>query len=501
MEFFKKNIQLAVPTALAAAMCAAFCAAQNPTPAPPSPNTFLDRINAMMAGGKSAWTPEQLAVMEHLRDAAMKDPYALNELRHLTDNIGPRISGSPQAAQAVDYVAGEMRALGAEVTLEKAKVPHWVRGAETAEVVAWPGQTPGTTQKVVLTALGGSVATPDEGLTAEVVVVENWKQLNALPPGAVKGKILLFNHKFDKDLAAQGGGGEAYGGGVVYRGAGPIAGASAGAVAVLVRSVGGADFRLPHTGMTEYTDGVTKIPAAAVTAEDADMLKELTSQGPVKLHLTLTPRTLPDADSLNVIADWKGTEHPEQVVVASGHLDSWDLGTGAIDDGAGVVVSMQVIHLLHDLGIHPRRTVRVIAWMSEEEGSEGAAQYMIDHKDDAANHIGAIESDLGADHPTGIYYSGKPALGQWLRPVAEVLDAIGAESLTSSPETGEDIEGLTEKGVPSFAPIQDSRFYFNYHHTAADTFDKVDPKHLNENAAVMAVLAFALADSQETAPR
>jgi Zn-dependent M28 family amino/carboxypeptidase len=162
---------------------------------------------------------------------------------------------------------------------------------------------------------------------------------------------------------------------------------------------------------------------------------------------------------------------------------------------------MQVIHLLHDLGIHPRRTVRFIAWMSEEEGSEGAAQYMVDHKADAANHIGAIESDLGADHPTGIFYAGKPALGQWLRPVAQVLDAIGAETLTGAPETGEDIEGLTEMGVPSFAPIQDSRFYFNYHHTAADTFDKVDPKHLNENAAVMAVLAFALADSQEAAPR
>jgi len=455
----------------------------------------------MMAGGKSAWTPEQLAVMERLRDAAMKDPYALNELRHLTDNIGPRISGSPQAAQAVNYVAAEMRALGAEVTLEKAKVPHWVRGAETAEVVAWPGQMQGTTQKVVLTALGGSVATPDEGLTAEVVVVENWKQLNALPPGAVKGKILLFNHKFDKELAAQGGGLEAYGGGVVYRGAGPIAGAAVGAAAVLVRSVGGADYRLPHTGMTEYAEGVTKIPAAAVAAEDADMLKDLTSQGPVKLHLTLTPRTFPDAESYNVIADWKGTEHPEQLVIVSGHLDSWDLGTGAIDDGAGVVVSMQVIHLLHDLGIHPRRTVRFIAWMSEEEGSEGAAQYMVDHKDDATNHIGAIESDLGADHPTGIFYAGKPALGQWLRPVAQVLDAIGAETLTGAPETGEDIAGLTEKGVPSFAPIQDSRFYFNYHHTAADTLDKVDPRHLGENAAVMAVLAFALADSQEAAPR
>lgn len=461
----------------------------------------MDRLNAMMAGGKSAWTPEQLSTMERLRDAAMKDPYALDELRHLTDNIGPRLSGSPQAQQAVDYVAGEMRALGAEVTLEKATVPHWVRGVEKGEIVSWPGQTPGTTQKVVLTALGGSVATPPEGLLAGVVVVDNWQQLHALTPDAVKGKILLFNHKFDKELAAQGDGLNAYVGGVVYRGAGPIAAVAAGAVAVLVRSVGGADFRLPHTGMTEYAPDEPKIPAAAVTAEDADLLKDLTSQGPVKLHFTLTPQTLPDASSYNVIADWKGTEHPEQVVVVSGHLDSWDLGTGAIDDGAGVVVSMQTLHLLNELGIHPRRTVRFVAWMSEEEGSEGAAAYMADHNSAIANHIGAIESDLGADHPAGIYYAGKGELGQWLRPVAQVLDAIGAETLVSAPEAGEDIAGLTAKGVPSFAPAQDSRFYFNYHHTAADTFDKIDPKHLNENAAVMAVLAYALADSPEPAPR
>jgi len=483
--------------ALTLAMNGVIGLAQNAAPAP----SFMDRLNAMMAGGKSAWTPEQLATMERLRDAALRDPYALNQLRHLTDNIGPRISGSPQAGQAVEYVAAEMRALGAEVTLEKAKVPHWVRGVETAEVVAWQGQTPGTTQKVVLTALGGSVATPADGLTAEVVVVDDWKQFSALPAGAVKGKILLFNHKFDKELAAQGKGFEAYVGAVVYRGVGPVAGAKAGAIAVLVRSVGGADYRLPHTGMTQYSNEVPKIPAAAVSAEDADMLKDLASQGPVKLHLTLTPQTLPDADSFNVIADWKGTEHPEQVVVVSGHLDSWDLGTGAIDDGAGVVVSMQTIHLLHVLGIHPRRTVRFVAWMCEEQGSQGAAQYMADHKNDFANHIGAIETDGGADHPTGIFYAGKPALGEWLNPVAQVLDAIGAATNVASPETGEDIGGLTENGVPSFAPVQDSRYYFNYHHTAADTFDKVVPLHLNENAAVNAVLAYALADSAEPAPR
>jgi len=499
MDFAWKNTGLVVLAAMAATLGMPVGAAQSA--APPSAPSLMDRLNAMIGGGKSAWTPEQLAVMERLRDAALKDPYALNELRHLTNNIGPRLSGSPQAKKAVEYVAAQMKALGAEVSLEKAQVPHWVRGVETAELVAWPGQTPGTTQKVVLTALGGSVATPAEGLTAEVVVVDDWKQLAALPPGAVKGKILLFNRKFDKELAAQGNGLDAYVGGVVYRGAGPIAGAGAGAVAVLVRSVGGADYRLPHTGMTEYSDGAPKVPAAAVTAEDADLLKDLTSQGPVKLHLTLTPQTLPDADSYNVIADWKGNEHPEQVVVVSGHLDSWDLGTGAIDDGAGVVISMQAIHVLQQLGIHPKRTVRFIAWMSEEEGSQGAAAYMADHSADFANHVGAIESDLGADHPTGVYYAGKPALGDWLRPVGQVLDAIGAEGLVNAPETGEDIAGLTEKGVPSFAPVQDSRFYFNYHHTAADTFDKVDMRHLNENAAVVTVLVYALADSVQAAPR
>jgi carboxypeptidase Q len=498
MDSARKYTRLIAIATFTATLGGQFCTAQN---APPPAPGILARLNAMLGGGKSAWTPEQLAVMERLRDAALKDPYAYNELHHLTDNIGPRLSGSPQAQQAVDYVVAEMRALGAEVVREKATVPHWVRGEETAEVVAWPDQTPGTTQKVVLTALGGSVATPADGITAEVVVVDDWKQLNALPPGAVKGKILLFNHRFDKELAAQGNGLDAYVGGGVYRGAGPIAGAAVGAVAVLVRSVGGADFRLPHTGLTEYSDGVPKIPAAAVAAEDADLLKNLTSQGPVKLHLTLTPQTLPDATSYNVIADWRGSEHPEQVVVVSGHLDSWDLGTGAIDDGAGVVVSMQAIHILKELGIHPKRTVRFIAWMSEEEGSQGAAAYMADHAAEMPNHIGAIESDLGADHPTGIYYSGKPALGQWLRPVSQVLDAFGAPTLVAAPETGEDIAGMTEKGVPSFAPVQDNRFYFNYHHTAADTFDKVDMRHLNENAAVMTVLAYALADSTETAPR
>jgi carboxypeptidase Q len=466
---------------------------------PPAQPTIQQRLDQMMNVGPGAWNPQELATMAKLRDAAMSDPYALSELRHLTDNIGPRLAGSPQAAAAVEYVAGEMRALGAQVQMEKTTVPHWGRGQETGALLAWPGMTPDTTQKIVLTALGGSVATAPEGLNAEVIVANSFDELRALPAGTVKGKILLFNEHFDKRLAAQGNGLAAYGEAVLYRGAGPSVAASMGAAAVLVRSVGGADFRLPHTGATFYSDGIAKIPAAAVTAEDADLLENLARQGTVKMRLVLTPQNLPPVTSYNVIADWKGSEHPEQVVIVSGHLDSWDLGTGAIDDGAGIVVSMQAIHLLQKLGIHPKRTVRFIAWMDEEQGGEGAHTYAQEHAGELGNHIGALESDLGADHPDGITFAGKPELGDYLRPVAHVLEPIGASTLTGGEEAGEDVGDL--KGVPGFTPTQDSRFYFNYHHTAADTFDKIDPKLLNENAAVMTVLAYALADAATPAPR
>jgi carboxypeptidase Q len=441
--------------------------------------------------------------MARLRDAALKDPYALDQLRHLTDNIGPRISGSPQAQHAVEYVAAEMKALGAEVQLEKTMVPHWVRGVETSELIAWPGQTPGTTQKIVLTALGGSGATASEGVQAEVVVVNSFEEFRQLPAEAVRGKILLFNERFDKQLAMQGDGGAAYGKAVVYRGAAPAVGKNAGAVAVLVRSVGGAEYRLPHTGATFSTPETPHIPCAAVTAEDADLLAYLTHQGPVRMRLILTPQTLPPAESYNVIADWKGSEHPEQIVIVSGHLDSWDLGTGAIDDGAGIVVSMQAIRLLKQLGIHPKRTVRFVAWMDEEQGAEGSQTYAAEHSSgaDLQNHVGAIESDLGAGHPAGIHFVGKPELEEFLRPVAQVLDAFGAGSLVPSREAGSDVDALNRKGIPGFSPIQDSRFYFNYHHTAADTFDKVDPREVAENAAVMTVLSYALADSATIAPR
>jgi len=443
--------------------------------------------------------PSELRLqLEKLRDAALASDYAFRQLRHLSNNIGPRLAGSPQAQFAAEYVGAEMRRLGLEVTLEKTKVPHWVRGIETGALTEYPGQAPGTTQKIVLTALGGSNGTPTEGITADVVVVRNFAELVALGRTGVAGKIVLFNVPFDKRMAAQNESGPAYGEVVAYRSGGAKAAEALGAVAALMRSAGGADYRLPHTGAMQPAG----IPAAAVTAEDAELMSDLAGQGRVRMHLLLTCQTLPDGESANVIADLKGGEHPEQVVIVSGHLDSWDLGTGAIDDGAGVAAAMATAALFKQLGIQPRRTLRVIAWMDEEHQQSGSRTYAREHAAEFANHAAAIESDFGAGHPLGFYVHANPKVLELLQPVQEVLHATGAwlMQLTDySPET--DIEPLSIAGVPLFGPIQDGRTYFDYHHTAADTFDKVDPQALSENVAAMAVLAAALTEMPQPLPR
>ncbi|HYM00592.1 MAG TPA: M20/M25/M40 family metallo-hydrolase [Blastocatellia bacterium] len=452
--------------------------------------------------GTTGYQPDLVKNLVDLRDAALGSHYAYDQVAHLTENIGPRLSGSPQAQHAVDYVAGELRRLGLDVHLEKVQVPHWVRGAESGELTDFPGMAPGTTQKVVLTALGGSVSTPDEGLTANVVVAQDFQQLASMGRETVAGKIVLFNFPFDKRMAAEGYGGQAYGQAVAYRAAGPSAAARVGAVACLIRSVGNADYRLPHTGSLRYSDDAPRAPAAAVTAEDADLIAHLASQGSVRMHLLLTPRTLPDAPSYNVVADIKGSEHPEQVVIVSGHLDSWDLGTGAIDDAAGVAVAMETASLIRKLGLHPKRTIRVVAWMNEENGTAGAQAYARNHAAEVANHVGAIESDLGAGHPLGFYiYADKSAL-PLLEPVSQVLTASGAGVMTPSDTPVEtDITPLELAGVPGFGLLQDSRTYFSYHHTSADTLDKIVPSELAENAAAMVVLAYALADMPDLLPR
>ena len=436
-----------------------------------------------------------------MQQAALKSDYAYRQIAHLANNIGPRLSGSAQAAKAVDYVANELKGIGCEVQLEKVMVPHWVRGEETAALVQFPGQAPNTTQKIVLCALGGSVSTPPNGIEADVIAVRNFDELKLLPRDKVAGKIVLFNYPFDKEMAAEGRAGEAYGEAVVYRSDGPSAAARQGAVACLIRSVGGADYRLPHTGETDYASDAPKIPAGAVTAEDADLIADLVRHGPVRMKLVLTPQTLPDVESANVIGDIKGSEHPEQIVIISGHLDSWDLGTGAIDDGAGVAVSMEAANLIQKLHLKPKRTIRVIAWMNEENGLAGSKQYAKNHQKETANHFAAMETDLGAGHPLGINIKGKPEMKKMLAPVAAILQGSGAGILNLVEHCGSDIGPLEKAGVPAFSPNQDSRFYFNYHHSAADTLDKIVPKELAENSAVVAVLAYALANMEQPLPR
>src|SRR5713101_1207419 len=379
---------------------------------------------------------ELLQQLQSVRDAALTSDYAWQQLAHLTENIGPRPAGSPQAQAASEYVASEMRKLGLDVHLEEALVSHWVRGEEKAELVEFPGQPPQVNQKIILTALSGGTATPAEGITAEVVVVHSFDELTALGRDKVAGKIVLFNVHYDKLKAQAGFAFEAYGEAVVYRGNGGKAVAALGGVASLVRSVGSAEYRLPHTGFSYPAP----IPAAALAAEDADLVEHLAAQGRVRMHLTLTPQHLPDTTGYNVVADIKGSEHPEQIIVVSGHLDSWDLGRGAIDAGAA--------------------------------------------------------------HPLGFSAKLSPAAVAALRPILEVLRPVGATVVRpTNVSPGSDIEPLVEAGVPGLGIIQDGRKYFDYHHTAADTLDKVDPQELRENAATMAVMGYALAAMPDPLPR
>jgi carboxypeptidase Q len=467
--------------------------AQNQKPAPP-----WAAAPQASAAQRENFPPKLLEELSRIKVAALGDDYAYRQMAHLTENIGARPSGSAQANAAVDYVAGEMRRLGLEVRREEVKVPHWVRGAETAQLVEYPGQVPGTVQKIVLTALGGSTATAAEGLEADVVVVNNFDELHTLGREKVAGKIVMFNEVFDKQKAAAGLAFYAYGEAVRYRAAGATEAAKLGAAASLVRSVGSGDYRLPHTGWS-YPAG---IPAGAVTAEDAELIAHLAAQGKVRMRLTLTPQKLEDAVSHNVVADLKGSEHPEEIVVVSGHLDSWDLGTGAIDDAAGVALAMEAAEVLQKLRLRPRRTIRVIAWMDEESGGAGSKAYGADYAAEFPQHVAAIESDAGAAHPLGFEAKMSAQAAELLRPAVDALQSIGANVLRESTyPPGADIAGMSEAGVPALGIMQDGRTYFHYHHTAADTLDKIVPEELRENGAVMAVMAYALAEMKNPLPR
>ena len=448
------------------------------------------------------YSQKTLDELHRIREAAASGTYAFDQARFISATIGPRLSGSNEAAFAVKYVAEQMRKLGLDVKLQKVMVPHWVRGVETAQLTEWQGMPPGATRNVVVTALGHSVATPASGITADVVVVNDFAELDRLGRKNIEGRIVLFNYKFDMELQAAGFGLAAYGQSVAYRTNGAAAAAKYGAVAAIVRSAGGSQSRLAHTGLMRYQDGIPKIPSGAVSYEDAETIAYLATLGPVKIHLTLTPQTLPKIESYNVIADLKGSEKPNEYVIVSGHLDSWDLAQGAIDDAAGVAAAYSVPAILKELRLQPKRTIRFIAWMDEEQGGSGSDAYFAEEKGNVPNHFAAIEADLGASHPIGFKYAGKPELGRYFGPLSDVLRPQGATLAQYQPGgVGADIGPLTQAGVPSFAPFFNEQTYFKYHHNAADTFDKIDRREIGEVSAVVAVLAYGMANLEQPLPR
>lgn len=457
----------------------------------PELTAVTNRVETMQGTKGSLKTAE--LDLASIRAAAQHSDYFYEQVRFLCNAIGPRLSGSPQAAAAVEYVRHQMRDLGLEVRLEPIAVRHWVRGREEAHLVRYPGQVIDTKQRLVVTALGNSVPTPPEGLTAPVIVVETFSQLDRTTADQVEGKAVLFNRRFDEFAARAGRWEQSYGSVVCYRGEGPSRAARKGAIAVLVRSTGATGLRLPHTGVTEYEEGTRQIPAAAVTAEDADLIADLASRGDVAIHLVLTPLGLPPITSHNVIADLKGSEFPEQVVIVSGHLDSWDLGTGALDDASGLAIAMDVLRIIKEVNATPKRTIRFVAWMDEERGGTGGRAYAEAHRTELPNHIAAVELDYGDGRPLGLNVC---ASDERFAPLSALLQAIaepigGVVRVNDSP--GVDLTTMNKAGVPAISPLQDARHYFEYHHTAADTLDKVRPEELRRNLELIAPLVYALA--------
>jgi hypothetical protein len=421
--------------------------------------------------------------------AEMVEGQAYALLQHLTDRIGPRLTGSANAEAAVDWAAERLWSFGLQARTEKVLVPHWVRGAEEAEILS------PVSQKMLVTALGGSDPTPPDGLTAEVVESVGLEGLAALGSAAVRGKIVLFNGPMTVR------GMEGYGPAVVQRTRGAVEAARLGAVAAIVRSVGTLSARLVHTGAMTYDDHVPRIPGAAVTAEDADLIHRLLASGErVRVRLRLGCRTLPDVESANVVADLPGRERPDEIVLIGAHLDSWDLGTGALDDGAGVAMVMETLRLLKALGLTPRRTVRGVLYMNEENGLRGARAYAETHAAELSRHVAALETDSGAGRPTG--WSTTMGTGglDVMKDVARLLAPVGADAVTPG-GGGADIEPMHAAGVPLLGLRLDASRYFDWHHSPADTLDKVDARELASGAAALAVAAYVLADMPEALPR
>ena len=417
-------------------------------------------------------------------ETGLRSDGAYRKLAWLCDRIGPRLSGSENLETAVLWSIEEMKRDGLDnVHAEKVMVPHWVRGEASGRIL---GPTP---HPMSLLALGMSDGTPPQGITAEVVEASSLDEVKALGETA-KGKILLFN----KRIYPNGGDDRGYGGAVSLRYSGAAAAAKVGAVGMMIRSLATADLRLPHTGAMAYEDGVRHIPAVAISPEDAELIHRFLVAGEtVTVALTTSCKNLTDVESANAVGEIRGSEAPDEVVVIGGHLDSWDVGTGAQDDGAGCTISMEALRLIRSLGLKPKRTIRAVLFTNEENGLRGGKAYAETHAAELAKHVAAIESDSGGARPLGFGVNAGPGGTDVVKKLAAPLAPFAADDVQEG-GGGADISSMATAGVPQLGLRQDGTHYFDIHHTMADTLDKVDAHDLAMNATAMAAMAWQLAN-------
>jgi carboxypeptidase Q len=428
---------------------------------------------------------ESAGVATGLRDRIAAGSRASEWVRELTERAGPRLAGSPGDKAAVAVALETMKSLGfAKVHAEKVVVSVWVRGSESGEITA------PVSQKLALAALGESVATPEGGIEAEVIGVKSFEDLQARKT-EVDHKIVFFDVPTERTKDGSG-----YGKSVVYRSEGPSRAARLGAAAVLVRSIGTDVNRLPHTGALQYAEGTPKIPAAALSIPDADLLAFLLARGkPVRVRVALACGRRPDAESANVVGEIPGREAPDEIVVLGAHLDSWDLGRGAIDDGAGCGIVLEAGRQIAALPTRPRRTVRIVLFANEENGLAGGKAYAQAHAAELPKHAAALEADSGTGRPLGLSWNAGSSAAPLLSQIAGILEGLEAGQLTPGGYGGVDVSPLILAGVPLVGLEQDESTYFDFHHTANDTFDKIVPADLDRAAAAATVAAWCLADA------
>ena len=425
------------------------------------------------------------AAADRLIRAANSDSSTYRRLAELTDRFGPRFSGTDNLERAIDWILARMKEDGLDnVRGEPVMVPRWVRGRESAELIE-PRRA-----HLPMLGLGGSIATPPQGITAEVLVVSDFDELTRRAAEA-KGKIVLFNAPFTN-----------YGATAQYRYNGANVAARVGAVGSLIASVASYSMRTPHTGlMAPYDSTAPKIPHAAITVEDAQMLHRMQQRGErVVVKLSMEAQTLPDVQSRNVVAEIRGREKPDEVVVLGGHIDSWDVGTGAMDDAGGCVAAWHALLLMKKLGLQPRRTVRVVMWTNEENGLRGGNAYRDAHRNELDKHILAIESDAGVFKPLGYGVTASDSAFAIIQQVGKLLDRIGAGSIQRG-GGGADIGPIMALGVPGMGLNVQGDKYFWFHHSEADTIDKLDPHEVNLSTAALAIMAYVIADLPQALPR